>query len=425
MFALAMTAIVLLCLQGSLCFIRSERSSCIRWFGGLTFLLALSGLVLALLLFAGTLVVSPELGIVMVEGPLARLGGRVLLLAVAVMGGMGWETARLRAGWPARRRSLLATAAVIGLLAASRLLPLETGDTEGPPVYAYDLRWPPLAIWLGICAAESILTLLRFGSRLGRACLISIFVAGLALWALLPPPLYDPGSEILWKGCLLAVGPLSMSVVIWLLFRWFNWASRPPTRRLRLCLITPLVGVGAISSLLWFLGALWPRIEDWLARPWISWVLWVDGVSPWVQWLGWMALLSIVVARALYVTWHAATGEGRARPKPTVPQVVSSLAVVAIALSLVDLFYRYSYDLWDVDLSTVAPIVLGGHLHRRLAFTGRDGGCRSLWRHLSAGRRRGKRGAAVADAPDVEHHRRSSRGGGRRGCRVARRVLQR
>jgi tetratricopeptide (TPR) repeat protein len=358
MFALATTAIVLLCVQGRLCFIRTEGSSCIRWFGGLTFSLALSGLLLALLLLAGTLVVSPELGIVMVEGPLARLGGRVLLLAVAVMGGMGWETARLRVGWPARRRSLLATAAVIGLLAASRWLPIETGDTEGPPVYAYDLRWPPLAIWLGICAAGSILTLLRSGSRLSRACLISIFVAGLALWALLPPPLYDPGSEILWKGCLLAVGPLSVSVVIWLLFRWLNWASRPAPRRLRLCLIAPLVSVSAISSLPWFLRVRWPRIGDWLESPGISWVLWVDRVSPWVARLGWMALLSVVVARALYVTWHAAAGEGQERPKPTVAQLVLSLALVAIALSLVDLFYCYSYDLWNVDLSRTAPIVL-------------------------------------------------------------------
>ena len=60
---------------------------------------------------AHALVLSPEFGIVMVEGSLPRLGASVLLMGIAVIAGVGRQVARLQAGWPTRRSMSMTTPA--------------------------------------------------------------------------------------------------------------------------------------------------------------------------------------------------------------------------------------------------------------------------------------------------------------------------
>ena len=158
----------ILAAQGISTLMRQDRTPEVRFFGALTLLLAGLGLVACGPLFVGRLVLSPELGTVMVEGSLARFALAVGIAGGCVAGGLGWHVARLGAGWANRLPWLLGVGAGVGVVAATRLLPFNPDDAATLRVYAYDLWWPVPLIWLSVCVVDTALIVLRAGSTLWR-----------------------------------------------------------------------------------------------------------------------------------------------------------------------------------------------------------------------------------------------------------------
>jgi len=178
---------------------KSGRFAYLLWLGCITILLAVVGLVTLVLIFTGQLVITPEFGKVIVQGLLALIGLWAILLGSAIGFGMSWHAAYLKSEFegfsaPASpekvtRRCwwLLCLGFLVGLSSFIQVLRLsswiagginwllETGDrpsrigllqvfrfqTINPAdpkslqIFAYDLRWPPLLIWLSICLIQS------------------------------------------------------------------------------------------------------------------------------------------------------------------------------------------------------------------------------------------------------------------------------
>jgi hypothetical protein len=227
--------IPLLLVQGTSCLRGPEAPSSVRWMGLFTIVLAGLYLLVYSLLRSAMLVHSPEFGLVLVQGSEARFGLCLLLIGLALSAGMGWQVMCLRGGRPRRFPWLVGIGGIVGLLAAARVVSLNPDDAEPFRVYAYDLWWPPLLIWLSICLVDSGLIILRLGHFLGRMDVASVLMAGLAFWALRRPEFGDPRSQILWSGCLLTLLPFSMGLAIWLTLHRLRAGSNffPPMDKAR------------------------------------------------------------------------------------------------------------------------------------------------------------------------------------------------
>ena len=144
---------------------------------------------------------------------------------------------------------------VVGFLAIYRLLtPLNTGDADLFHIYAYDLWWPPLLIYLSACLVDSALSILRLHHRPVRLWIASALISSLALLALSQPQFGDPTSAVLWKSCLLLLLPVSISVVTWLFFRIPRQRLTRVQRRIRQGLTALPAGIGLLSGMSWVWG---------------------------------------------------------------------------------------------------------------------------------------------------------------------------
>src|SRR5438093_806275 len=204
----------ILAAQGISTLMRQDRTPVVRFFGALTLLLAGLGLVACGPLFVGRLVLSPELGTVMVEGSLARFALAVGIAGGCVAGGLGWHVARLGAGWASRLPWLLGVGAGVGVVAATRLLPFNPDDAATLRVYAYDLWWPVPLIWLSVCVVDTALIVLRAGSTLWRWWAATILISAIGFRALARPTLVDPTSRALWLAALVGSGLSALGLTV-------------------------------------------------------------------------------------------------------------------------------------------------------------------------------------------------------------------
>jgi len=204
----------ILAAQGISTLMRQDRTPEVRFFGALTLLLAGLGLVACGPLFVGRLVLSPELGTVMVEGSLARFALAVGIAGGCVAGGLGWHVARLGAGWASRLPWLLGVGAGVGVVAATRLLPFNPDDAATLRVYAYDLWWPVPLIWLSVCVVDTALIVLRAGSTLWRWWAATILISAIGFRALARPTLVDPTSRALWLAALVGSGLSALGLTV-------------------------------------------------------------------------------------------------------------------------------------------------------------------------------------------------------------------
>ena len=322
LFALIPT--ILLFVQGVSCLRRTSAPLYVRRFGFLCGILSGLSLVLCLLLASGSLVLSSEFSIVMVQGALARFSLAVLLVGSALAAGMGLQVCCLAADRRTRLAWLLGPGLIVGFLAIGRiylsaLLLLNPDDAEPFRIYAYDLWWPPLLIYLSACLVESALSILRFHQGPVRLWVATALIAGLALLALSQPQFGDPTSAVLWKSFLLLLLPASISLVTWLFFR----SPCHKLTRMRLWIrrgLTVLpVSIGLLSSIYWIWGM--P-----LSLMMTSW--------PWLLWLSWPLLVGLGTPHQLYRAWCAGREDWQALPRPTFQPVILLVAIAVIALSL-------------------------------------------------------------------------------------------
>jgi hypothetical protein len=287
---LALIPIILLGVQGSSCLSRTSAPLYVRRFGVLCAMLAGLSFVLCLLLASGTLVLSLEFGIVMVQGPWARFGIALLLIGSALGSAMGLYVCYLEAGRQTHLSWVLGLGAFVGFLATVPLLfPLNRGDADLFHIYAYDLWWPPLLIYVSACLAESALSILRLHHRPVHLWIAAALIGSLALLALSQPQFGDPTSAVLWKtlkaiwpnelavlfgdptavlwkSCLLLL-PVSISVVTWLFFRIPRQRLTRVQGWIRQGLTALPAGIGLFSGMAWIWGIpLSPIMTSW---PWL------------------------------------------------------------------------------------------------------------------------------------------------------------
>jgi tetratricopeptide (TPR) repeat protein len=192
---------VALLVQGTRCLIRQGAPPFVRRFGALTLLLAGLSAVLFVLLHFGEAVLSPEFDAVMARGH--RRGLAALVLGLALAASLGLHVQRLKAERPGRLAALLFLGMAVGLLATMRITTLNPDETEAFRVYAYDLWWPPLLVWVSACFLDGAITILGVNDHRMRVGAFAALLLGLAL-AARSRFFGDPMSERLWTwvfGC--------------------------------------------------------------------------------------------------------------------------------------------------------------------------------------------------------------------------------
>ena len=275
---------ILLLLRGIAVLVRSKSSPHIRSFGVLTIFLAGLGIIGQTLSFSHLFVFSPEFRAIMLQGPLARLGLSIIILAVAVASAFGWHLARSVVGCTSRSPWLLSAGLVVGLLSASRLQPLNPDNLEPLLIiYSYDLWWPPLPIWLSLCLVGIYSTLLQFKNRLVPVWTFTFIVIGLGVLALRQPTPSEFSSQGYWLVCILIAIPTNMILSAWITVRWLRAKFRSFGRWTKLDWALFSIGVGCLGSLLFIGGT--PSSDDQTIAP----TMFNSGAS-WF-WLGWLVLV--------------------------------------------------------------------------------------------------------------------------------------
>jgi tetratricopeptide (TPR) repeat protein len=327
------TVAALFVLQGISFLCRPRRHQ--RLFGILTIALASLGILCYVLLVTGTLVVSPEFRIVMVEGSPARLGLMLVIVFGATGGGLAWHAVRLArrrlsAGW-----ILTGTGFLVGLLAISRLRVLTPRDAEPFRIYSYDLWWPPLVVWLTLCAGGAILTLVLSRNVARRYWTAAMPAAVFGLLALTVPEFSDPTSRLLW------------AVTLWLLLcgnaAWATRLAYPLFRRgLALPARWETRGRFWLPAAVFVSGFILSCPLVWGFRDPLLLEAAVRGLR--LIWMIWPAVIALVTLKALY----AAMRSGKlARPRwrpPNARQTLAILAALAILLCLGDLFFIFQHE---------------------------------------------------------------------------------
>jgi tetratricopeptide (TPR) repeat protein len=220
---IGLLATAILALQGISILRRSGTASHVRWFGGLALLLAALSVISFMLFISGSLVLSPELGIVLLEKSWLRFILGPVFVGVAVAGGLVWHIARSDANWNSRLLPLMFVALLVGILAAARLHTLNTDEPAALRVYSYDLLWPPFLVWLVVCLAQTALTILRVKAWSTRSWVTVAFVGGVSLHALLSSQFTDPASQRLWQVTLRASLALLLALAIWQRRQFRSW----------------------------------------------------------------------------------------------------------------------------------------------------------------------------------------------------------
>ncbi|HEY0606788.1 MAG TPA: hypothetical protein VGD58_27970 [Herpetosiphonaceae bacterium] len=147
-----------------------------RWFGIITILVACQGLISLWLVATGRLVLSPEFAVILVQGTAARVSLAILLIMFAVSTGLGVHVARSAARWPHRLLLLILIAVVVGILSFIRIIRLNPNTVTLLHIFSYDLWWPFMPVWAGICLLESVFAVLRVRHPLIRVWSITVLV---------------------------------------------------------------------------------------------------------------------------------------------------------------------------------------------------------------------------------------------------------
>ncbi|WP_257453720.1 tetratricopeptide repeat protein [Archangium lipolyticum] len=247
---------------------RSVQNHHHRAWGLLLLVTAGWALLWARLFYLGRLVVSPDLGVVLVQGgALTRLGMILFLAGISLGAGLAWTACH---EYPPERQLhhlawRLGLAGGVAVLAAFQLRLLGLGEPELPPVYSYDLWSPPLLLWSCFCLAGCVLGLLRVRSLRSLFGLAALLISVLALFSLGRAEFTEsPFARVwqqAWLACLILAFPFSLA--FWtsrflreLQTRW-KWLGEGRYRAL--VVAAGGVGVGLVVLSQWGDGSLiWP-----------------------------------------------------------------------------------------------------------------------------------------------------------------------
>jgi tetratricopeptide (TPR) repeat protein len=335
-------AVALVMLQGYLLLVRSERKPHARFGGIVNLLLAVSALTAFLLFSAGALILSPEYGVILVQGTGAWIWACIFIVGLSIGMGLALHAARCAKSLPDRLYRLLVAASIVCLAAVARMSALNSSDPAPFRIRCYDLWWPILMVWIVVCLSDWISINIGIRSRTTRVCGAALFTTGLALLAVYrAQTLHFRYADRISLGAWRAVGLVSVPIVMALGTRIAITAQRTEAGRIKRIVIPALAGiVGLMSAAIWILGA--------------------SVVTPWIVWATWIFAIVIVGARRLYGSFRAGTLQVPDIGRPgRMDDGVSLIALFVIVASLVDISHSGRLDpRWDLAALILSWIVL-------------------------------------------------------------------
>ena len=326
-----------------------QRPHQIKWTGRLILMTAGILLIAALLLAAGLVIISPEFGIVMVQGTLGMIGLGLILIGAALVIGIVIQVARTAHQLPSRLRTILFVASCVGILSVLRLFRVGHDDSPMLQVRGYDLWEPLLLVWLSSCITGCLLLTRGVRDAWILSCASLVLPVLLALRAIHRAnqnlQFGDSLTLPLWKGCLCLGMPALVGLGTYLtLARFSIWPARL-TRRVRI-VISAALGVLCFLSCGSFLsGLLWNTEGQSHFTAAVRFVL-----KPWHLLLGW--LLSLVLISA--VKWWQFRRAKLPSPHEHVRLVGHVLSIIAIAV----LFGAFADVLYSEFLHPILDLVI-------------------------------------------------------------------
>jgi len=229
----------------------------------------------------------------------------------------------MAAGQASRFFRLMIAVVLVGASAVYWVDVLNPVDPVHARVYAYDLLWPPLLLWVGLCFFECCYAIVRVRSRLWRVWADSALVVAPAVWALESSLSVADEVKSAWWGCLIVFLTLSTGLGAWLAI-----GTRSPDRpavplKLRLALSAAAAAIG-----LWIAWH-WPSSD-------------VRSVAIWLVWPGFPVLVGMLGLRAVWKVRRAAPAQGKPPLRPR--QVFAFAALIVIAGTFTELVYFSSVD---------------------------------------------------------------------------------
>jgi tetratricopeptide (TPR) repeat protein len=327
---IALVGVVALSLQGGSCLLTENRPFSL---GVLNVLLA--GVVgfVALSLYSGQMVLASEWGIVMIQGTWPSRCLRIALIAAAILPPLCLHRVRSLNQWTSHLTLALGVGLAVGAWAATRVSVLNVTDPDSHQVYLYDIWWPPLIVWFGLCFAGCVLALIKVAPTAALIAFSAALVTPLASFALRFEDLSDSQSRPGWLA-LERIGIVTATLI--LVYAFAEDVGRGASRRRRALLYA--VGVAIAVGLWLWLGMISARSRA------------ILGLLPLLP-FGAALVLAIVdeITSKQESTTAAepALASSRARPLRSLRQIipitrlsgiVHSLALPLIALCLVDLF---------------------------------------------------------------------------------------
>jgi tetratricopeptide (TPR) repeat protein len=260
------------------------------WFPCLLVAVAGFGVLFSLASLRGWLVVSPELGLVMIEGGArAYWSIAVLTLACAISVGLLVPAVGQALNRPASVRWSLLGAAVVVALVIADIRTLNPADSAELRIAAYDLWSPPLTLWLTLSLVESALRVLDIRRRAWRLCAHAFALAAVAMVAAARHEFLQKYPAFVWGSIALVAVVASAGLAplwMWSVRRRPGESGRPPGR-----VLAATVGWWTILGVVvWMWLAFQARqrlvvlVEQALSFGWTLWAATLLAVAGWLAW---------------------------------------------------------------------------------------------------------------------------------------------
>ena len=300
-----------------------------RWLPWLLVAVAGYGLLLSVSALRGWLVVSPEFGLLMIEGGAVAYGSVVILtLLCAISVGLLVPAIAGAMGQPVKPVGPLVGFTAVAVSVLYGLHTLNPSDSPEVRIILYDLWSPALAVWLSLCLVESALRVLEILRLTPRVVAHAFTITALALVAVSRLEFLHPWTFWIWVyivGMAFTTSVGLMPLWIWLIVK----RSAGPNIGYKLLAFAVLVWCAGLGVFAW-------KLPEYRIRG--AWIFWA------------ISMLALIGA----ISWRehrARTSAGPSIVAPTRYQLVMLLGPAFLALGL------FSMQVFEPTLVTAIVFV--------------------------------------------------------------------
>ncbi len=316
---ISLVGVVLLLLQAGSCLFKPEHPLSI---GFLDLTLAVLVLFNVFSLYTGSMVLAPEFGVILLQGPWTVRLFRFALILSGLLPSLAWYRIRKPEKIIRHLVTCILPGFVFGTWAAIRVHAINDVGPEALCVFAYDVWFPPLMGWFVTCFSVMVMAIVDIRRRLSCLSFTAALLTPLASFALHFPDLPDSISHPLWHFLERASFGVALFIVAYLV-------TENLSRKWRI----PSLTLAAVLGLLFGFVHLSPAVRFW------------TGIIPLSLWLiGWLAMvfsdLFVVPTEQSGASVLRTAAQLAARPfsMKQIRGTLVALSLPAMFIVLVDLF---------------------------------------------------------------------------------------